>query len=62
MNQPPDMGSRVGFAGLGDARQPGVAMPGKGSGQNLKMVAKKWGSIKILWKTGEILSDSARSY
>ena len=43
MNQPPDIGSRVGFAGLGDARQPGVAMPGKGSELNLKMAGEEVG-------------------
>ena len=32
MNQPPDSGSQGGF-GLGDARPPGVAMPGKTSEQ-----------------------------
>ena len=40
MNQPPHIGSRGGF-GLGDARPPGVAMPGKTSDQYDNMVAQE---------------------
>ena len=55
MNQPPDMSSRVGFAGLGDARQPGVAMPGKGSDQNLKMVSGRvWINDDTLRTCGDL--------